>query len=216
MLAAFDANQQHLTDLTEIYQAWQREAEGSVRLDEREIAGATASIVAVEGRKADLIVIGQTPPTCDEPVMEAIRAGLFGARRPVLLVPEAVPCSLGRSPAVLWKRGSATTRAIDVALPVLLRAKRVTVSVESEVSDHGTALERLLHRLELEGVPTELDHFERGDQTLGKAVITRAHIKESDLLVIGTDAQSELHEFVVDELAQDSLCDPGLPILMQH
>jgi nucleotide-binding universal stress UspA family protein len=216
MLIGSDANRQHLTDLTEIYNAWQREAEDLVQLDEREIAGATASIVAVEGRKADLIVIGRTPPTYVEPAMDAIRAGLFGARRPVLLVPEAVPSSLGRSPAVLWKNGSATERVIDAALPVLLRAERVTVAVESKTPYPGTGLQRLLHRLELEDIPTEIHHFERDGQTLGKAAIARAHHKGSDLVVMGTDTQSELRDFFLDEGTGDCPCDRGLPILMRH
>ena len=89
-----------------------------------ELTGRRDETIPKQARVSDLTVLcrpdEQTPPELD-PVLEAT---LFGAGRPLLVVPRHGATRIGRTVAIAWNDGAEAARAVAGALPFLEAAKR--------------------------------------------------------------------------------------------
>ena len=204
---------QKSADLHEIFDAWHRETGVG---EWREVVGETAKVVAAEAAKADLIVVGHGVGRYQGDARQAIHAALFDARKATLLVSEAVPASLGRSAAVAWKPSEAADWAIDAALPLLLRAERVTVLVETDDGSHEAEPASLLQRLHHASIPVRVHRFQASGRKIGQALIEEAHAVDADLLVMGAYTHSQLAEFILGGATREVLATAELPVLMHH
>jgi protein CrcB len=196
-----------------IFAAW-RQASGIGEW--REVIGEAGKVIAAAAAHADLTVIGHGPGRYQGDTREAIHVALFDAKLATLLVPETVPASLGRNVAVAWKPGEAADRAIDAALPLLLRAERVIVLMETEDGNQDAEPAGRLQRLRQGGVPVMVHRFEAGGRKIGDALIEEAHGVDADLLVMGAYTHSRLAEFVLGGATRDVLASADLPVLMRH
>jgi CrcB protein len=199
------------THLRSIFETWR--AEGGVR-EWREVTGETAKVIADEATKADLIVVGHGSGRHQADAQQAIHVALFVSRLTTLLVPPAVPASLGRVVAIAWKPSDATNRAIEAALPMLLHAERVSVLIET--GDGETAPVALLDKLRRAGIAADVVRFRAQDVSVGEALIARAHEVGADLLVMGAYTHSRLREFVLGGATREVLAAADLPVLMHH
>jgi len=203
---------QRSADLQEIFEAWRRE---SGLGDWREATGETAKVIAEAAAQADLIVIGQASAQRGD-TQQVMHVALFDARLTTLLVPEAVVSSLGRNVAVAWKPSEAADRAIDAALPLLLRAEQVTVLVETEDGDREAAPVKLLQTLRQAGVPVTVNRFQAGGRQIGEALLAQARAMGADLLVMGAYTHSRLTEFILGGATREVLAAADIPVLMHH
>jgi nucleotide-binding universal stress UspA family protein len=194
-----------------IFDAWRWD--GGVRAW-REVAGETARVVAHEAAKADLVVIGIGPDRHDAKAHQAVHAALFDARQTTLLTPPGVPVSLGRNIAIAWKPGGAASRAVEAALPLLLGAERVTVLIET--SDGGTAADDLPGTLQRAGIAADVVRFQAEDQSIGAALVARAHAAGADLLVMGAFTHGSVAELILGGATRDVLAAADMPVLMRH
>ena len=98
----------------------------------RERTGKQASILAVHGRLADVIVV----PRPDRPQnigVNTLEAALFSTGKPVLMCPAGRVENLGDHVSIAWNGSAESARAVTMALPILTGASRVTIlSVGSE------------------------------------------------------------------------------------
>ena len=199
------------SDLRGIFDTWR--TEGGVR-EWREVTGETAKVIADEATKADLIVIGHGSGRHQADARQAVHVALFEFRLTTLLVPPAVPVSLGRIVAIAWKPSDATDRAIEAALPILLHAERVSVLIETS---HGEAApDDLLDKLKQAGIAVNVVRFQAEDVPVGEALIARAHQVGADLLVMGAYTHSRLREFILGGATREVLAVADLPVLMHH
>jgi len=203
---------QRSADLHEIFEAWRRESDVG---DWREVTGETAKVIAEVAAQADLIVIGQASAQRGD-TQQVMHVALFDARLTTLLVPEAVVSSLGRNVAVAWKPSEAADRAIDAALPLLLRAEQVTVLVETEDGDREAAPVKLLQTLQQAGVPVTVNRFQAGGRQIGEALLAQARAMGADLLVMGAYTHSRLTEFILGGATREVLATADIPVLMHH
>ena len=79
------------------------------------------------GRVFDLIVLGRPGPVAANPRPAPLEEALFESGRPVLIVPPAVPKSIGRNVLVSWNRSTEQAHTNTFALPLLRLADQVTV-----------------------------------------------------------------------------------------
>lgn len=204
---------QKSADMHEVFDAWRRESGIG---DWREIVGETAKVIADEAAKADLIVLGRAEGTQRGDAKQAVHVALFEAHLTTLFVQEAVPASLGKNVAVAWKPGEAADRAVDAALPLLLKAERVTVLVETEDGDNEAVPSSQMQKLEQAGVPVSVDRFQANGRKIGEALLAQAHAAGADLLVMGAFSRSRLAEFILGGATQEVLAAADLPVLMHH
>ncbi len=119
--------------------------------------------VAREARAADIIVIGQSPGNAFTDPFARVSPSdlLMQAGRPLLVVPEAPDWLDFRSVLVAWKDTPEARRAIVDSLPLLRKAKNVTIA---EVVEDGGSHEAALSRTR--DVVTWLSHHDIGASAL--------------------------------------------------
>ncbi len=181
-----------------------------------------ASTIGLCARYSDLLILGHSTPigltSGDRLVAEDV---LLGAGRPVLLVPRTGPSpALPKRVLVAWDAGREATRAVNDALPLLERAEEVTlVVVDPEPAPYGHGEEPgadiALH-LARHQVPTEVVTLGSSGLSTGRAILSTATDRKSDLLVMGGYGHSRMREIMLGGVTLTVLEDMTLPVLMSN
>lgn len=177
--------------------------------------GLAADLVPRQARHADLVVLGQDQPDGATPTAAAvIEEALFGAGRPVLLVPHAGRFDPPARLALIgWNGSREAARAVHDALPLLAAIGRaVVVAVDAEGAP-GTAIAAHLAR---HGIRTEVESAASGALDAAEVLLNRAAELSADLLVIGAWGHSRLREMVLGGVTRSILRQATLPVLMSH
>jgi nucleotide-binding universal stress UspA family protein len=148
--------------------------------------------------------------------MSALEAALFDSGRPVLMAPPTPPKAMGENILIHWNASTETARVILLALPILRKAKRVTLlSVEGHVVPGPSAKEELGH-LEANGViATEKSVVPRSGRP-GEAILGEAKSLGADLLIKGAYTQSRLRQMIFGGATSHILSAAELPVFFAH
>ena len=186
-------------------------------------AGAPEDAVVAHGRCANLFVMGQPEP--DDPAMlfaqELVTTAIVSTGRPTLIVPYVgARSSLGENVLVAWDGGREASRAIADALPLLERARQVTVvAVDSGTNGHAVdtqSTSRLTAYLHANGVAASISHDDATEISIGERLLSRAADLGSDLIVMGGYGHARLREFVLGGVTRTMLESMTVPVLMSH
>ena len=178
--------------------------------------------IALHGRYADLIVIGQSDAndSATGPRMDFAEHVFLNSGRPTLIIPYAGTFdSVGTDVLIAWNASRECARAVTDALPLLKRAKRVRVLVvngEASFEGHGAEpgadiglyLSRHDVRVEVVQDKTQL--------AVGDALLSRAADYDCDLLVMGGYGHSKFREFLLGGVTRTLLECMTIPVLMSH
>lgn len=189
----------------------------------RFVEGAHAQTVALHARYVDLAIIGQVDPG-HRPADTAARIPeetLLTSGRPALIVPYA-----GRFPTIAenvlvgWKATPEAAQALADALPLLVRAKKVTVlTVNPERgpdAEPGLPTADITLHLARHGVGAEAATTVADDIGTGDALLNYAADCGADLLVIGGYGHTRMHEAMFGGVTRQLLRQMTLPVLMAH
>jgi len=148
--------------------------------------------------------------------MTALEAALFDSGRPVLMAPPSPPKSLGENVLIHWNASTETARVILLALPILRKAKRVTLlSVEGHIVPGPSAKDELGH-LEANGITaTERSVTPRSGRP-GEAILAEARAQGADLLIKGAYTQSRLRQMIFGGATSHILSAAELPVFLAH
>ena len=166
------------------------------------------------GRLFDLIALGRPGRAAQNPRMPPLEAALFDSGRPALIVPPAVPTTIGRNVLVAWNRSTeqATTNAF--ALPLLQRAEQVTVLEVEGGTTPGPSAEQAATHLRRNGIKATALTKKPGGRSVGEAVLDHAASIGADLLVKGAYTQSRLRQMMFGGATRHILAHANLPVLM--
>ncbi len=189
----------------------------------RHASGYPSETVALHGRYADLIVLGQLDPDDAQaplfrPLPEAVA---LGVGRPVLVIPYAGNwVDVGRRVLVGWDASREATRAINDAIPLLVGAQSVTILAVDPVAGarrHGDVpgADIGLH-LARHGVKATIESAVSDGIGVGNALLSRASDLDADLLVMGAYGHSRVRELLLGGATRTVLESMTLPVLMAH
>jgi len=182
--------------------------------------GDPADIISMHARHADLVVLGQTNPE-GEGVPDLPEQVVLEAGRPILVVPYVGKYPhVGERVLVAWNASREAARAVNDALPLLERAKHVTVLA---INPHGgndghgevPGADISLH-LARHGVKAEAAHVFADDVDVGNMLLSRAADASADLIVMGAYGRSRLRELVMGGASHTLLHHMTVPVLMSH
>ena len=190
------------------------------RAEWRSADGARADAVALHARYADLVVINQTDPNSPDATHFG-DAVLLSVGRPVLLVPYAGETSrFAQNVLVCWNASREASRAVTDALPLLKKAKRVTVlSVDGEATHTGhgqSPSSDISLYLARHGVNAVAAQTASGSVDVGSVILSRAFDLEADLIVMGAYGHSRVREIVLGGATRTVLQSMTMPVLMSH
>lgn len=192
------------------------------RSEWRAVRGNPTDAVALHGRYADLVVVGQTDPERDRDVPAVHPADLvFECGRPLLVVPYAGTfATVGERVLVGWNASREAARAVGDAMPLLTAAQRIVVlavnprtGVEGLGDAPGADIARHLsrHGTRVEATHVVTDQVEPGDMMLNTIAD-----ESCDLVVMGAYGRSRLRELVLGGMTRYMLQHMTVPVLMSH
>ncbi len=192
------------------------------RSEWRVVTGVAAEVAAVHGRYADLVVVSQQDPAAAPglPQLEP-EALVFACGRPVLVVPYVGRFeTVGRRVLVGWNGSREAARAVADALPVLERARLVTLLAintapgKDEVGDEpGLGIARhLAHH----AIIAEAAHFICEPHEIGDTLLNYTTDLGCDLIVMGAYGRNRLRSLVLGSLTGFILEHMTVPVLLSH
>jgi nucleotide-binding universal stress UspA family protein len=190
-----------------------------VGVDCRVVGATVAEVAILHAHYADLVIVGQTDHGAPERGIPADTPErvVLGSGRPVLVVPYAGSHGdVGTRVMVAWKAGRESTRAVGDALPLLAKAREVSVVEVNPASGAEEAGERLCEHLAAHGVAARAERVAAEGVGVGDALLNRISVAGSDLLVMGAFAQPRFGSPAPGEVARHILRHMTVPVLMSH
>ena len=178
------------------------------------------SVLATLGRRFDLSVLMQSESNLVDND-DMIEASLLESGRPLVVVPYIQREELQLDRVVCcWDGSRAATRAINDALPLLVRAGTIdllivlnekTGSEEHEI--RGIELEKHFARHD---VKVEIETTRAADIDVTGAILSYVADRSAKLIVMGGYGHSRLREIILGGVTRDILKSMTVPILMSH
>ena len=172
-------------------------------------------------RAADLVIYPQRSAEHPLPSGFTPEDLVLAAGRPVLVMPyRADVATLGRRVLVAWDGSREAARAAHDALPLLRKAKQVTVLTvggrEADFERCRSGLERMRSNYERHGVAARVEETVRGDLAVADVLLSRAADFDADLIVAGAYHHSQLREALFGGVTRALLDHMTVPVLMSH
>ncbi len=174
------------------------------------------AFVGSYGRVFDMIVFGRPGSYPAGSSMAAVEAALFESGRPILIAPPKPPATLGENIVVAWNRSTETARCTAFAMPLLHRAKKVTVLTVNGGMVPGPEAPDLARHLQLNGIDAEPITVDPGNRTIGEMMLHKATELGCDLMVKGAYTQSRLRQMIFGGATSHILAKTEMPVFMAH
>ena len=166
-------------------------------------------------RTVDIAVVGRPCSKANHPRLATAESALFESGRPILVVPPATVATFGTSVVIAWNRSTETARAVQLALPVLMRAGQVTVLSLEDWGVEGPAAEDLARSLRRHGIAAQCRTAPPG-RNPGDAILKETAALGGDLLIKGAYTQSRLRQLIFGGATSHILANASLPVIMAH
>ncbi len=173
------------------------------------------SQAASYARVSDVTVLGRPGAERGDARMATAEAALFESGRPVLLAPPAPVDTLGETIVISWNQSTETARAVAFAMPLLLKAKKVTVLTIENFMVEGPPGDLLAERLANHGINVEAITRPNA-RSAGEAVLEQAGKLGCDLLIKGAYTQSRLRQMIFGGATAHILSRSRMPVFMAN
>jgi len=177
--------------------------------------------LAQEGRVSDIVVLAPPPDPYSVGSLAAETAEyvLLNAGRPVLLVPDAYQ-ELGLEHIVIaWDGWREAARAVADAMPLLLRAERITIVAvwnrDERPSPKSEPVAGLRQYLERHGIAAGV-YNEPTSEAVGRVLLEAARSLNADLLVAGGYGHSRMREVMLGGTTRTLMHHAEMPLLLSH
>jgi len=184
-----------------------------------EETGDVAEVVLRHARYRDLTILGQVDPDARATDGELSVPDLVGLNsgKPILMVPYAgrFP-TIGERILIAWNESAQTVRAVDDALPLLGKAKKVTILTISRSNADEIDTDGIVGHLDRHGIATETERLVASESEVGDLLLSRAADETADLMVMGLYSHSRMRERVFGGVSREVLRHMTIPVLMSH
>jgi nucleotide-binding universal stress UspA family protein len=182
-----------------------------------ELTGRRKEMIPRRARVSDLTVLARPHEQAPPELNAVLEATLFGAGRPLLIVPPGDAREFGRTIAIAWNGGTEAARAVGWALPFLEAAGAVHCLTAPTRRTHADVAADLAEYLEWRGVACERHAVAAGEgETVAAALLRTAGEIGADLLVMGGYGRTRLSELVLGGVTRHVLAQAELPLLISH
>ena len=193
----------------------------TVRTEWRVARGHPLDVAMAHARCADVTILPQGldlgEPWSD---LAGLPADLvLAVGRPILVVPRygAFP-AVGTNVLVAWNASREATRAVHDALPLLGRARKVTILTVDPEEDEPPRIpgaDIALH-LARHGASVQTASVRGADLAVGDLLLSYAADHEIDLIVMGAYGHARLREVILGGATQRLLRSMTVPVFMSH
>lgn len=172
--------------------------------------------VAEQGRVFDLVVVRQPRDDPNHRVRKFLRAVLFQAGRPILVVPPNKISTLGQRPLIAWDGSALSARAAAIARNFFRGAREVGILSVRTKDWSGPTAQDLGDYVAWHNISPTVIEVDRENRRLGDAFLSEAVRFNADLLVMGAYSQSPFRESLTGGVTNHVLSNADIPVLMTH
>lgn len=165
-------------------------------------------------RVYDITVIGRPAGSGSGPRMTTLESALFESGQPVLVTPPTAPSTLGENVIVSWNCSTEQARATACAIPILRKAKAVTILTIEGLTVPGPSGVQCREWLAANGVTARELSIGNGGRKPGDVLLAEAKKLGADLIVKGAYTQSRLRQMIFGGATSHLLAHSHLPMLM--
>lgn len=183
-------------------------------------AGVEEQVVALRGCRADLIIVSRPMGDTETASLMTLNAALMQSGRPVIAAPP-VPATGALLPgpfkkiAVFWNGSTEATRAVEAALPFLVRAEEVTV-LRVEEEEWYAETDDLEAHLSHHGVRPIVSKVLPREGRTGRSLLFAAGDLKADMMVMGAYTRSKLRQLILGSVTGYVMQQAILPVLLCH
>lgn len=188
----------------------------------RQQEGELEDVIRSQAVYADLIVVSQpgSPLDMEQPIEPSPGALALSSGRPVMVVPsQAGAYQVGGNVLIAWRPSAEAARAVHDALPILQKARAVTVlEVNPEMKQGSDRLvgAEIAQHLARHGVKVSAQAINNRSVNPGSTILARAAEIQADLIVMGGYGHTRLREIILGGATDHILKHHHVPILMAH
>jgi len=171
-------------------------------------------------RRFDLSIIMQSDDDKGIDNDNLIEATLFNSGRPLIVVPYIQQDGLELDRVVCcWDGSRAAARAINDALPLLIKAKAIELFIvenEKTANTHVICGAEFGKHLARHGLKVEVETVPAPDIDVADTILSHVADCSANLLVMGGYGHSRLREFVLGGATRGILSAMTVPVFMSH
>lgn len=184
-------------------------------------AGPPIDAAIRHARFSDLVVLGQPEEDAADSAFtnDLAYSVLMEAGRPIIVVPHSGEFpTVGERILIAWKDSRESARAVADALPLLRRARVVTVMAVATDGDADAAANEssITEYLARHGIIANVRHEVAEDIDAGNLLLSRAADLSIDLLVMGAYSRPRISERILGGVTRLMLESMTIPVLMSH
>ena len=181
----------------------------------REEDGRQNAIVGMSGRVYDLILVEQ-PEKLASIAEATLEDALFESGRPVLMVPQQIPPTLGEVVAIAWNGSTETALTVALGMPLLKQARQVIVVAvgPQHMPEPGPSGEELARALETHGLNVAMRTAVGRQKPQGESFLREAMAAGADLLLKGAYTQSRIRQMIFGGATRHIIMEAKIPVLM--
>ena len=206
--------------LLDLFDGQARQA-GVASFERRRIDDEAGIGISMHARYGDLVVISRAALDSFSPRLRSDfpEYVVLNCNRPVLVLPAAgVTQEVGTRVTVAWNGSGNAVRAITSAIPMLQRAKEVSLAVfnadaEGELPSRDPGADIGLY-LARHGIPVGITAAHASDA--GESLLSFAADRGSDLIVMGAYGRSRFREILLGGASCTALLSSPIPLWMAH
>lgn len=191
-------------------------ASGTLTAEWKLVEGRTVPVIGRYGRVSDVSVISPLDRPSGSATRADLETALIGSGRPILMIPQTVPRTIGAHVFIAWNRSAQAARAVAAAMPIIEQADQVTIAHVETGAKEGPSAEELQTSLAWHGIDANVRHIAPGDAPVPALLLTFAENEDADLIVMGAYSHSRLREYVLGGVTNHVLKNSILPVFMAH
>jgi nucleotide-binding universal stress UspA family protein len=165
-------------------------------------------------RVYDISVIGRPSSSGAGPRMTTLESALFDSGQPVMVAPPMAPAALGENVLVSWNCSTEQASATAFAMPILKRARQVTILTIEGLTVPGPTGAQARDWLAVHGIEAREITMGNGGKRPGEVLLAEAQKLGADLLIKGAYTQSRLRQMIFGGATSHLLAHSTLPMLM--
>lgn len=183
----------------------------------REEDGRQNAIVGMSGRVYDLILVEQ-PEKLASIAEATLEDALFESGRPVMMVPQTMPPTLGDVIAVAWNGSTETATTVALGMPFLKHAKEVVIVAvgPQHMPEPGPTGDELARTLERHGLKVSLRTAFGRQKPQGESFLQEAMAAGADLMLKGAYTQSRIRQMIFGGATRHIIMESKIPVLMSR
>lgn len=182
----------------------------------REIDGVEGQVIGSHGRLFELLVLGRDFGRPWLNWLTMVESALFESGRPVLLTPAKPGPTFGENVVIAWNSSTETARTVAFAMPLLAKARTVTVVSVKGWDFPGPSGEELAAYLGRAGVTATARMVDPAGRTPGATLLEECTRSGADLLLKGAYTQSRLRQLIFGGATRHILSHAQIPVLFAN